>query len=101
MKSKLVRDKIPETIRKDNQKPIIHTANDSEYWQSLKDKLKEEVNEFDKESSKEEFADILEVLEAIGKLKHFNPKEIKQIKEDKAKLRGKFEKRIILEKIKD
>jgi predicted house-cleaning noncanonical NTP pyrophosphatase (MazG superfamily) len=44
--NKLVRDKIPSIIRKDKKNPVIHIANNEEYWKKLKEKLNEEVNEF-------------------------------------------------------
>ncbi|MEK6925007.1 MAG: nucleoside triphosphate pyrophosphohydrolase [Nanoarchaeota archaeon] len=94
---KLVRDNIPQIIKSKEENPKFYIADNKEYWSSLKDKLKEETNEFIKSESKEEFADILEVIDAIGKFKKFNKKEILEIKNKKAKLRGKFNKRFILE----
>ena len=96
---KLVRDNIPNIIKNKGESPKFHIANDKEYWSSLKEKLKEETNEFIESESKEEFADILEVIEAISKFKKFNKKEIINIKENKAKLKGKFKKGFILEHI--
>ncbi|MFA7708210.1 MAG: nucleoside triphosphate pyrophosphohydrolase, partial [Candidatus Pacearchaeota archaeon] len=98
MSEKLVRDKIPEIIKKNNSIPKIHIADDKEYYQKLKEKLKEEVNEFIKEDTKEEFVDILEVMYAISDFKQFNKKEINKIRERKGKERGRCEKKIILEK---
>jgi predicted house-cleaning noncanonical NTP pyrophosphatase (MazG superfamily) len=34
--NKLVRDKIPEIVKKKGKNPITHTANKKEYWQALK-----------------------------------------------------------------
>lgn len=97
--NKLIRDKIPEIIKKDNKTPITHIASDKEYWEKLKEKLKEEVNEFIEKDNKEEFADILEVIHAISDFKNFNKKKINKIREDKAKKRGRFKDKIILDEV--
>lgn len=95
--NKLVRDKIPEYIKAKGGVPVTHVADEKEYWQKLKEKLQEEVNEFQDAESAEEFADILEVLDAISDCKNFNKDEIKKIKDKKAEERGKFNDRIILD----
>ena len=94
---KLVRDKIPEIIRRKGGTPITHIASDSEYWAKLKEKLGEEVAEFLKSEDLGEIADILEVLDAIVDYKGFHKREINNIKKNKAKERGKFKNRIILD----
>lgn len=98
--NKLVRDKIPEIIKADGQIPVTHIANDKEYQQKLLEKLQEEVLEFLKEQNTEELADILEVINAICKLKKINLEKLQKIKQQKIKKRGGFKKRIILEEIK-
>ena len=95
---KLVRDKIPEIIRKDGREPVIRVADDEEYWSRLKDKLHEEVAEFTEEGEKEEIADILEVLHAIMEFRNINKSEIENIRKKKAEERGGFKEKIILEK---
>lgn len=94
---KLVRDKIPEYIRSRGGVPISHVANEEEYWQKLKEKLTEEFEEFKKDESKEEFADLLEVIDAIADYKNFNKKEIAAIRKKKNAERGRFKDRIILD----
>lgn len=95
--NKLVRDKIPEYIKSKGGIPITHIADEAEYWQKLKEKLLEEIKEFEKDENIEEFADIFEVLDAIADYKEFNRDEIQRIKAKKAEGRGKFQKRIILD----
>jgi|SRR3989338_5490263 len=95
--NKLVRDKIPEYIRGKGGASITHIADEAEYWQKLKEKLFEEIEEFKKDESPEEFADILEVLDAIADYKNFDKGEIERIKTAKAGERGKFKERIILD----
>lgn len=98
--NKLVRDKIPEIIKDDGKIPITHIASKKEYQQKLLEKLQEEVLEFLKDQKAEELADILEVIDAICKLKKINLEKLQKIKQQKAKNRGGFKKRIILEEIK-
>jgi uncharacterized protein len=99
--NKLVRDKIPEIIKQKDKNPVTHIATEEEYKQKLHEKLKEEVGEFIKEPSEEELADISEVLDSIIVNNNFNKKNIDKIKEQKAKERGSFKDRIILDEVKD
>lgn len=97
MYHKLVRDKIPEYILEKGRVPVTHIADDSEYWLKLKEKLHEEVSEFDTDENIEELADILEVIEAIIKYKNFKKEDVQTVKEKKAEERGKFDLKIILD----
>ena len=90
-------DKIPDYIKSKGGNVIFHIANDKEYWLKLKEKLHEEVSEFLKAESIEEMADILEVIDAIINYKSFSRKELENIKNKKAKERGKFQDKIILD----
>ncbi len=95
--NKLVRDKIPTYIRKKGGKPVYHVATRAEYWKKLKEKLHEEIKEFVRDESPEEFADLLEVLGAIANYKKFDRKRIAKLRAKKVKERGRFEKRIVLD----
>lgn len=95
--NKLVRDKIPEYIRKKGGHPITHVADKKEYWRKLKEKLLEEAREFQQKENTEELADILEVVDAIIRYKGFKQGEINKLKRKKAKERGRFEHKIILD----
>jgi len=97
--SKLVRDKIPEIIKKDQGRPITHIAKKEEYWQKLKEKLEEEIEEFKEDCNEEELADVLEVIDAIIEFKKLNKSKLNKIKSEKARKRGKFTKRIILDDV--
>ena|SRR3989344_5872719 len=95
--NKLVRDKIPEYIKSKGGAPITHIADDKEYWQKLKEKLTEEINEFMEAENIEEMADILEVIDAICDYKKFDKDELQKTKNKKAEDRGKFRDKIILD----
>ncbi len=96
--NKLVRDKIPEIIKNNWELPLIHIADDIEYWDRLKNKLKEEVDEFLEDTNiYEELADIFEVLESILKFKWVSIEKIEQLKLEKRKKRWWFEGKIILD----
>ena len=95
--NKLVRDKIPKIIKEKGNIPITHIASEEEYWQKLKEKLKEEVEEFSKDSNEEELADILEVINAICEFKNISKDNLENTRKNKAEQRGSFKERIILD----
>jgi len=97
---KLVRDKIPEIVRSKGKVPVTHVASEREYWEKLKEKLKEEVDEFLKNDKKEELSDILEVIYAMCDLKKIRRERLELLRKRKSRIRGGFERRIILEEIK-
>ena len=97
--NKLVRDKIPEILRDKNLNPITHQADNTEYWEKLKDKLQEEVDEFLEAENLEELADILEVIDAITNHLNIQKEELEDTKNKKAEERGKFNNKTILEEV--
>lgn len=76
---------------------MTHIADDVEYWEKLKEKLDEEVAEFQKDENIEELADVLEVIEAIVAHKKFDRAAVESVKVKKVEERGGFMDRIILE----
>jgi len=96
--NKLVRDKIPAFIENRGEAVLWHKAEETEYWAKLKEKLLEETAEFAKDESIGEFADLLEVLDAIAEYKKFDKEEVSAVKGKKLKDKGGFKERIILDK---
>lgn len=94
--NKLVRDNIPEIIKKNGQIPRTKVLTEEEYKYALEEKLKEEVNEYISDNSIEELADILEVVDAIAQLNNFTWQEIINKKNIKKEQRGGFSKRLFL-----
>jgi predicted house-cleaning noncanonical NTP pyrophosphatase (MazG superfamily) len=96
--NKLVRDKILKIIKKSGSGYKYHIAkDDNEFLTKLYEKLEEEIAEFKEKPNTEEFADILEVLEAIAKFYNYNLNHIKEAKTKKKLECGSFYNRIILE----
>ncbi len=98
--NKLVRDRIPDIIERSGKIPITHIVNDEEYWVSLKEKLREEVEEFLESENEEELADILEVIYAICDFKHLDKADLGNLRREKLRKKGGFKNRIILDEVK-
>ena len=100
--NKLVRDKIPEIIKlNDNKNCKIKTLDNQEYLQFLNLKLQEELNEYLESGNIEELADLEEVLRSILTLKGVDYSEFENIRLEKVQKRGSFSKRIFLESVDD
>lgn len=98
--NKLVRDKIPEIIKSNNEIPTTRILDYKEYKEELLRKLLEECNEVinasTKEETLEEIADTLEVLDSLIKLNNSSINEVRKIQDTKRTKRGGFEKRLYL-----
>ena len=96
--NKLVRDKIPEEINSEpGRKCKYRILNDTEYLKELNKKVLEEANEFIEENSIEELGDLMEVINAIMKLKGYNMEDIERVMKAKEEKKGAFNKKIFLE----
>lgn len=99
--NKLVRDKMPNIIRNNNEEPITRILNDEEYKIELEKKLLEEYNEVLNAKNidyLEELADMLEVIDALASTQNKTLEDIIKIKENKREKRGAFKNKIFLEK---
>lgn len=94
--NKLVRDKIPEIIKKKGNIPLTKILSEKEYFIALKAKLTEEMDEFKESESLEELADILEVVFALASHSGSNQAELEKLRLEKQNERGGFEEKILL-----
>ena len=96
--NKLVRDKIPEEIDSQiGRKCKYRILNDEEYLKELNRKVLEEANEFIEENSIEELGDLMEVINAIMKLKGYSMEDVNEVMKIKEKKKGDFNNKIFLE----
>lgn len=98
---KLVRDNIPDIIRRNGGKPVVSILDDTAYIKELIKKLKEETAEFEAEPSVEELADIKEVCIALREALGIRAGELEDVRRTKAAKNGRFKKRIYLEDVKE
>jgi predicted house-cleaning noncanonical NTP pyrophosphatase (MazG superfamily) len=94
--NKLVRDKIPDLIRQQGQKPLIRALSDEEYARCLAEKLNEEVAEFQRDRNIEELADILEVVYALAENLGASREDLMAVYQKKNAERGGFVDRVFL-----
>jgi len=99
--NKLVRDKIPEIIGKNNESCNIRILDDEEYLVELNKKLQEEMREYIESGEVEELADLEEVLRALLDVKGYSYEEFENIRMMKVNKRGAFKKKIFLETTED
>lgn len=95
-REKLVRDRIPELIRAEGREPIIKELEGKALTSALYDKLIEEHAELlaAKEAShkREELADMIEVILALGEQYAFSEEELMQLVRRKRDERGGLKK---------
>lgn len=98
---KLVRDNIPEIIRKNGEKPRVRVLGVNEFKREIRKKLIEEVEELvcaeGRKDMLEELADIEEVLTALYEIERISYSEVTKMVKTKRKLRGGFSKKLFLE----
>lgn len=98
---KLVRDRIPEIIREDGEKPVVERLSDSEVQGYVLDKIVEEARELREDASAEELVDLIEAVERFRELEDLDEEEIARLREGKASERGVFDENIVLKEVRD
>lgn len=112
---KLVRDRVPEHIVRDNYVPVFHfVSSQEEYSAALQSKLLEEFEEFMEpdhfvkfmEGDYSELADVLDVIDLLikagtGGATHIGHPAVAEFRTLKAHEKGQFNKQIVLEDILD
>jgi predicted house-cleaning noncanonical NTP pyrophosphatase (MazG superfamily) len=94
--NKAIRDKIPEIIKLSGKNCDVKKLNNSEFLVELEKKLIEELTEYQESKDVEELADMLEVIYRISELRGITSNELENIKNEKAKKRGKFNDNLFL-----
>lgn len=97
--NKLVRDRIPEIIKGNGQECVTEILSDEEYIKSLDEKLREEMEEYQRDKSIDELADLLEVVCSVTKARGWSIEELEEVRKNKSEKRGGFEKRIFLKEV--
>lgn len=97
--NKLVRDNILNMIKSEGRTYTYHIADDTEYYEKLKQKLVEEIGEFLESEKFEELSDMLEIIHALCEYKNISFNDLEHERIRKKQARGGFNERIILEKV--
>ncbi|GGO16772.1 phosphoribosyl-ATP pyrophosphohydrolase [Microbispora rosea subsp. aerata] len=96
---KLVRDKIPDIIRRDGREPAVSVLDEAAYREALLAKLFEEAAELRNapiDEVPEEIADVLEVLRALAQVHGCEWRDIERLADAKRAERGGFRDRLYL-----
>lgn len=98
--NKLIRDKLPEIMRRAGAAFSLKELNRKDFEKSLIRKVQEEASGLIKARSRknliEELADVIDVIEEIKKLKKIKPAEISKARALNRRIKGGFNKRLWL-----
>lgn len=94
--NKAVRDLIPDIIRIAGKDCSVEQVSQKQFLELLREKLAEEVAEYQANPSLEELADILEVLMAVVRLSGHTMEVLEDVRRKKVEARGGFDKRLLL-----
>ena len=94
---KLVRDRIPEMVRKEGQTCKTVTLSDAEYLVAVYRKMEEELAEYRANPCLEELADLLEAVRAAAVARGYTPEDLERARAEKEARRGSFGDRVFLQ----
>ena len=97
--NKLVRDRIPEIIKKSGKNCSIEILNNIDYILMVDKKLDEELAEYHKDQNLEELADLLEVIYAATEARGYTINQLDEIRLKKQSERGAFKEKILLKEV--
>ena len=97
--NKLVRDKIPDIIRRNGDEPVTRILANSTYKRELWSKLQEEVEKFFKSQKVEELVDIFEVVYTLANLEGICSSQLEEMRKQKRGENSGFDNRIFLVEI--
>lgn len=97
--NKLVRDKIPEIIQNDGKICKTEILSDDEYLKMVDVKLDEELDEYHKDPSIKELADLLEVIYAATIARGYSLEELEAERIRKVQKNGAFKDKILLKEV--
>lgn len=97
--NKLVRDKIPEIIQNDGKTCRTEILTKAAYLKMIDAKLDEELEEYHKDQTIEELADLMEVIYAAAVARGYSVDELEKVRQKKVQKRGAFENRILLREV--
>ncbi len=94
-----MRDRIPDIIRENGEKPVTEELDDDGVLGYLADKVEEEAEEFAESREIEELADLVEVIKRFLELEGASWEELEHIREKKREERGGFSDNVILKDV--
>lgn len=99
---KLVRDRIPAIIAAAGKKCVLRRVRGKAARRAaLLDKLREELAEYRKEPGVGELADLAEVVEALALLDGLSFRQVRKAQLQKRRVRGGFQKGIVLVSVRE
>ena len=94
--NKLVRDRIPEIIERSGRKCEVRELDAQAYLEQVDRKLQEELDEYLRDGSIEELADLVEVIRAATVARGSSWDQLELLRIKKCESRGGFEKHLFL-----